>query len=60
MPVHTAIWKVAPQPEPLPESALASEEFLEDMIVAEPRHLQNHAVAARHPPVRPYSVHPAR
>jgi hypothetical protein len=41
MPVRTAIWKVAPQPEPLPESSLASEQFLEDMIVAEPRLLSD-------------------
>ncbi|PSH02770.1 MAG: nuclease [Acidobacteria bacterium] len=36
MPIRTAIWKVALQPEPLPESVLAKEQLLEDMIVAAP------------------------
>jgi hypothetical protein len=37
MPIHTAIWKVAQQPEPLAESMLAKEQLLEEMIVAAPR-----------------------
>ncbi|HJT75615.1 MAG TPA: endonuclease NucS domain-containing protein [Gemmataceae bacterium] len=37
MPIRTAIWKVAAQPEPLPESSLAKEQLLEEMIVAAPR-----------------------
>jgi hypothetical protein len=37
MPIRTAIWKVAAQPEPLAEASLASEQLLEDMIVAAPR-----------------------
>lgn len=37
MPIRTAIWKVAAQPEPLAESPLANEELLEAMIVAAPR-----------------------
>jgi hypothetical protein len=36
MPIRTAIWKVGAQPEPLAESSLASEQLLEDMIVAAP------------------------
>jgi hypothetical protein len=36
MPIRTALWKVALSPQPLAESALASEKLLEDMIVAEP------------------------
>ena len=36
MPIRTAIWKVAAQPEPLAESSLANEQLLEDMIVAAP------------------------
>jgi len=34
MPARHAIWKVGPKPTPLDNSALASEEQLEDMIVA--------------------------
>lgn len=41
MPIHTAIWKVAPQPQPLAESSLAKEQLLEDMIVAAPRLLSD-------------------
>ena len=37
MPIHTAIWKVAAQPELLADSSLAKEQLLEDMIVAAPR-----------------------
>jgi Endonuclease NucS len=37
MPIRHAIWKVAAQPQPLPESSLASERLLEEMIVAAPR-----------------------
>lgn len=37
MPIRTALWKVAPKPQALPESILTSEKSLEDMIVAEPR-----------------------
>lgn len=37
MPIRTAIWKVAAQPEPLAESSLAKEQVLEEMIVAAPR-----------------------
>jgi len=36
MPIRTALWKVAAQPEPLAESSLAKEQILEDMIVAAP------------------------
>lgn len=36
MPIRTAIWKVAAQPEPLAESSLAKEQLLEAMIVAAP------------------------
>src|SRR5688572_18150952 len=36
MPIKHAIWKVAKQPEPLREISLASEQQLEDMIVARP------------------------
>jgi len=36
MPIRHAIWKVAKSPEPLKEVALASEQQLEDMIVARP------------------------
>jgi hypothetical protein len=36
MPIRTAIWKVGDKPEPLAESLLANEQFLEDMIVAAP------------------------
>jgi hypothetical protein len=41
MPIRTALWKVASQPEPLIESALSSEKLLEDMIVANPRLLSD-------------------
>jgi len=37
MPVHHAVWKVAPQPQPLDKSILEDEQLLEDMIVANPR-----------------------
>ena len=37
MPIRTAIWKVAAQPEPLAESSLEKEHLLEAMIVAAPR-----------------------
>jgi hypothetical protein len=37
MPIRTAIWTVAAQPEPLAESSLAKEDLLEAMIVAAPR-----------------------
>lgn len=36
MPIKHAIWKVAKQPEPLREISLATEQQLEDMIVARP------------------------
>ena len=36
MPIRTAIWKIAAQPERLVESSLAKEQLLEDMIVAAP------------------------
>ncbi len=39
MPIRHAIWKVSAQPQPLAESALASEAMLEEMIVAAPRML---------------------
>lgn len=41
MPIRTAIWKVAAQPEPLAETSLAKEQLLEDMIVAAPRLLSD-------------------
>jgi hypothetical protein len=41
MPIRTALWKVATNPQPLPESNLASEKLLEDMIVAAPRLLSD-------------------
>ena len=41
MPIRTAIWKVAAQPEPLAESSLAKEQLLEAMIVAAPRLLSD-------------------
>ena len=37
MPIRTALWKVSDQPQALPEALLASEQLLEDMIVAAPR-----------------------
>lgn len=36
MPIRTQIWTVGPQPEPLKNAVLASEQFLEDMIVSAP------------------------
>jgi hypothetical protein len=41
MPIRTAIWRVASQPEPLAESSLAKEQVLEAMIVATPRLLSD-------------------
>src|SRR5437867_7023215 len=41
MPIRTAIWRVAPQPEALAESSLAKEQALEEMIVAAPRLLSD-------------------
>ncbi len=41
MPIHTSIWKVASQPAPLAESALATEQLLEEMIVVAPRLLSD-------------------
>ena len=41
MPIRTALWKVATPPQPLAESAIASEKLLEDMIVAAPRLLSD-------------------
>lgn len=41
MPIRTALWKVAAQPESLAESPLVSEKTLEDMIVAAPRMLSD-------------------
>src|SRR5437867_5228975 len=41
MPIRTAIWRVAPQPEALAESSLAKEQLLEAMIVATPRLLSD-------------------
>ena len=34
MPIRHAIWKVAAQPTPLVETSLATEQLLEEMIVA--------------------------
>jgi hypothetical protein len=39
MPIHAAIWKIGPQPEPLAESSLAREQLLEDMMVVAPKML---------------------
>jgi hypothetical protein len=39
MPIKHAIWKVGRSPAPLAPSALATEQLLEDMIVAEPKML---------------------
>jgi hypothetical protein len=36
MPIRHAIWKVAPQPAPLVESSLVTEQLLEEMIIAAP------------------------
>ena len=41
MPIRHAIWKVAAKPEPLPESSLAREQLLEEMIIADPRILSD-------------------
>jgi len=41
MPIRTALWKVAPTPQPLAESLLESEKHLEDMIVAAPKLLSD-------------------
>jgi hypothetical protein len=41
MPIRTALWKVAPQPQQLAESSLATEKLLEDMIIAAPRMLSD-------------------
>ena len=37
MPIHSAIWKVSPQPQPLIKSSLENGKLLEDMIVLNPR-----------------------
>ena len=41
MPIRTAVWKVAAQPELLAESSLAKEQLLEAMIVAAPQLLSD-------------------
>jgi len=41
MPIRHAVWRILPQPELLPESTLASEQLLQDMIVADPRLLSD-------------------
>src|SRR3990172_947930 len=41
MPIRTTLWKVGPQPQPLPEASLAKEQLLEDMIVTTPRMLSD-------------------
>ncbi len=41
MPIHTAIWRVAPKPEMLAESRLADEQLLEKMILAAPQILSD-------------------
>lgn len=41
MPVRTALWKVGTQPEQLVESNLATEQLLENMIVASPKLLSD-------------------
>ena len=41
MPIRHAIWKVSSQPEQLIESVLASEQILEQMILAAPRLLSD-------------------
>jgi hypothetical protein len=46
MSIQHAIWKVGPPPEMLSTSALAKEQILEDMIVADPRILSQEARAA--------------
>jgi hypothetical protein len=41
MPIRTALWKVASQPERLEEAVLPSEKLLEDMIVSQPQLLSD-------------------
>jgi endonuclease NucS-like protein len=41
MAIRTAVWKVSAKPEPLLEVSLAKEQFLEEMIVAEPKILSD-------------------
>jgi hypothetical protein len=41
MTIRHAIWKVGARPEPLPAAMLASEQLLEDMIVASPEILSD-------------------
>jgi hypothetical protein len=41
MAIRTAVWKVSSKPEPLLEASLAKEQFLEEMIVAEPKILSD-------------------
>jgi len=41
MPIRTAIWKIAAQPQPLAESSLPKEQYLENMIVAAPQMLSD-------------------
>jgi hypothetical protein len=41
MPIRTALWKVATQPQPLTESSLGTEQLLEEMIIAAPRLLSD-------------------
>lgn len=41
MPIHHAIWKVGPEPQPLTSSSLTNENELEEMIVANPRLLSD-------------------
>jgi hypothetical protein len=41
MPIRTSIWNVATTPQLLPESSLAKEQLLEEMIIASPRLLSD-------------------
>lgn len=41
MPIRTALWRVGVDPQPLPESTLATEQLLENMIIAAPRLLSD-------------------
>ncbi|HEX4143774.1 MAG TPA: hypothetical protein VHY91_09595 [Pirellulales bacterium] len=41
MPIQTALWKIAAQPQPLVKSSLANEQMLEDMILAAPQILSD-------------------
>lgn len=41
MPIRTALWRVGTEPQPLAASSLATEQLLEDMIVAAPRMLSD-------------------